>query len=401
MNCVLFEYYICGMKNNPFENTANAFALQSDFELRKSRFIFSTMGRQWLVNIGSKLTMAALKWNLPIKGLIRKTIFNQFCGGTTVQECMPLVARMYDKGVSSILDYSVEGKEDEADFDAVVKKKLELIQGAAAHEALPFEVVKPTGIGRFYIWQQLSEGKDLTTAEQLEWERIVARVDLLCKTASEHRVALLFDGEETWMQGAADQLIRDMMFKYNKFQAIIFNTIQCYRKDRLHYVQALYEDAKQHHFIIGAKIVRGAYMEKERERATKMSYESPICRDKTATDTLFNSVMLFILDRLDIIKLCIGTHNEESTLEALRVLEEKGIPATSKDVWFGQLYGMSDNLTYNLAALGHDVFKILPFGPVGDVMPYLIRRAQENTSVAGQMGRELTLIKKEMERRGI
>jgi proline dehydrogenase len=311
---------------------------------------------------------------------------------------MPVVERMYDKGVSSILDYSVEGKESEADFDAVVQKKLSLIKGAAAHEALPFEVVKPTGIGRFYIWQQITEGKTLTTQEQQEWERIVARVDLLCKTANEYQVGILFDGEETWMQDAADSLIRDMMLKYNKTQAIIVNTVQCYRKDRWtisrHY-------AKENNFIVGAKIVRGAYMEKERERATKMGYESPICVDKPGTDAMFDSVMRFILDRLDVIKLFIGTHNEQSTLEAMQILEEKGILSSSKDVWFGQLYGMSDNLTYNLAALGHDVFKILPFGPVADVMPYLIRRAQENTSVAGQMGRELALIKKEMNRRGI
>ncbi|MDP5076686.1 MAG: proline dehydrogenase family protein [Nonlabens sp.] len=389
------------MKNNPFENTANAFALQSDTELKKSHFIFSTMGRQWLVDIGSKLTMTALQWKLPVKGLIKKTIFSQFCGGTTVEECMPVVERMYDKGVSSILDYSVEGKESEADFDAVVQKKLSLIKGAAAHEALPFEVVKPTGIGRFYIWQQITEGKTLTTQEQQEWERIVARVDLLCKTANEYQVGILFDGEETWMQDAADSLIRDMMLKYNKTQAIIVNTVQCYRKDRLDYITALYEDARENNFIVGAKIVRGAYMEKERERAAKMGYESPICDDKPATDAMFNSVMRFILDRLEVIKLFIGTHNEQSTLEAMQILEEKGIPPSSKDVWFGQLYGMSDNLTYNLAALGHDVFKILPFGPVADVMPYLIRRAQENTSVAGQMGRELALIKKEMNRRGI
>lgn len=389
------------MKNNPFENTANAFVLQSDAALKKSHFIFSTMGQQWLVAIGSKITMKALAWKLPVKGLIKSTIFSQFCGGITEQDCMPVVNRMFDKGVSSILDYSVEGKEEEADFDAVVTKKIELIKAAAGHDALPFEVVKPTGIGRFYIWQQLTEGIVLTAQEQAEWQRIVARVDLLCKTASEHKVALLFDGEETWMQDAADQLIRDMMLKYNKQQAIVYNTLQCYRTDRLEYIKALYLDAQENNFLVGAKIVRGAYMEKERDRAIKHNYTSPICADKQATDDMFNSVMEFILDRLDRIKLCIGTHNEASTLTAMEILKEKGIAANEKDVWFGQLYGMSDNLTYNLAALNHNVFKIVPFGPIEDVMPYLIRRAQENTSVAGQMGRELALIKKEIKRRGI
>ena len=396
-----FEHYFYTMIENPFNNTENAFSLKSDAELKKSHFIFSMMGRPWLVNLGSNATMLALKLNLPVKQLIKKTIFDQFCGGTTDEECMPLVGEMYEKGVSSILDYSVEGKESEEDCDAVVGKKLSLIHGASEHNALPFEVVKPTGIGRFYIWQKVTEKKPLTQLEQLEWARIYNRVDLLCKTAVDSNIALLFDGEETWMQDAADDLVQEMMQKYNHGKAYIYNTIQCYRHDRLEYVKKLYKNATDKGYLVGAKIVRGAYMEKERERAEKMNYPSPICVDKQATDDMFNAVMHFILDHLDVIKLCIGTHNEESTLAAMEVLKERDIDPNTQDVWFGQLYGMSDNLTYNLAALGHNTFKILPFGPIKDVMPYLIRRAQENTSVAGQVGRELNLIKQEMERRGL
>ncbi|PRP66544.1 proline dehydrogenase family protein [Nonlabens agnitus] len=389
------------MNKQFFEDTKTAFALKSNADLKKSRFIFSMMGQQWLVNLGSKLTMTGLKLGLPIKGLIRNTIFDQFCGGTTEDECMPIVENMYTKGVSSILDYSVEGKENEADFDSVVGKKLTLIHAAAVNEALPFEVVKPTGLGRFYIWQKVSEGKELTAPEQLEWERIVNRVDLLCKTAVDSEVMLLFDGEESWMQDAADALVRDMMQSYNKDKAYIYNTVQCYRWDRLQYIENLYQNAKANNFIAGAKIVRGAYMEKERERAEELNYPSPICKDKAATDQMFNDVMNFILDHLDTIKLCLGTHNEESTLAAMEFMKEKGVDPRSGDVWFGQLYGMSDNLTFNLAEADHNVFKILPFGPINDVMPYLIRRAQENTSVAGQVGRELNLINKEIKRRGI
>jgi len=359
------------------------------------------MGKPWLVNIGSKATMLGLRWNLPIKGLVRNTVFDQFCGGTTDDECIPLVENMFEKGVSSILDYSVEGKENEEDFDAVVGKKLTLIHMASENNALPFEVVKPSGIGRFAIWQKITEHVPLTPEEELEWERIYNRVDLLCKTAVDSDISLLFDGEETWMQDAADDLVRDMMHKYNHGKAYIYNTVQCYRKDRLDYIKKLYEDAKSNDFIIGAKIVRGAYMEKERDRAAQHGYESPICVSKKATDEMFDQVMRFILDRLDVIKLCLGTHNEASTLEAMKFLEKKEIEPNTQDVWFGQLYGMSDNLTYNLAALGHNTFKILPFGPIKDVMPYLIRRAQENTSVAGQVGRELNLIRQEMKRRGI
>jgi proline dehydrogenase len=389
------------MKENPFNNTSNAFSLRSDKDLKKAHFIFSAMSKPWLVDVGSKATMLALKWRLPVKGLINSTIFQQFCGGTTDEECMPLVGKMFEKGVSSILDYSVEGKENEADFDAVVGKKLTLIHMASENNALPFEVVKPTAIGRFYIWQKMSEQKTLTVVEQLEWERIYNRIDLLCKTAVDNDIALLFDGEESWMQDAADQLVGEMMQKYNHGRAYIYNTVQCYRHDRLDYIMDLYEVAKVNGFLIGAKIVRGAYMEKERERARAYNYSSPICKDKVATDEMYNHVMRYILDRLEVIKLCLGTHNEASTLEAMKFLNEKEVEPNTNDVWFGQLYGMSDNLTFNLAALGFNTFKVLPFGPIEEVMPYLIRRAQENTSVAGQTGRELTLIEQEMKRRGI
>jgi len=384
---------------NPFNNTEVAFSLKSNRELRKAHFLFKMMGYPSLVNFGSVVMKKSLQWRLPVKGLIKNTVFEHFCGGTTESECEVVVDKLYEKGVSSILDYSVEGKEDEADFDAVVEKKLKLIKHAAKLEALPFEVVKPTGIGRFYIWQKVTEKKELTEQEEQEWQRIKDRVLLLSQTAYDNNIGLLFDGEETWMQDAADELIRDMMFLFNKEKAIIYNTLQCYRKDRLDYAKSLYEDAKVNGFIVGAKIVRGAYMEKERDRAEQMGYESPICNNKKATDDMFNSVMYFILDRLDIIKLCIGTHNESSTLQAMDILNKKEISPNDKDVWFGQLYGMSDNLTYNLAQLNYNTFKILPFGPIKDVMPYLIRRAQENTSVAGQMGRELLLIKEEMKRR--
>jgi len=386
---------------NPFNNTAIAFSLKSDKQLKKSHFLFKMMGYPLLVNIGSVFTKGALKLNLPIKGIIRDTVFEHFCGGTTVNECEPVVNRLYGKGVHSILDYSVEGKEEEAEFDRVVEKKLTLIKHASSSDALPFEVVKPTGIGRFYIWQKITKKKSLSSNEEAEWQRIKARVDLLCKTALEHDVPLLFDGEETWMQDAADDLIRDMMLQYNQEKAIVYNTVQCYRHDRLEYIKSLYQDAIKNNFIIGAKIVRGAYMEKERDRAQELGYASPICKDKTATDENFNAVMRFILDRLDQIKLCVGTHNEKSTLMAMKIIADKGIDPDSTDLWFGQLYGMSDNLTYNLAALSYNTFKIVPFGPIKEVMPYLIRRAQENTSVAGQMGRELSLISEEMQRRGL
>jgi len=396
-----FDVVPVPLPKDPFENTTVAFSLKSDAELRKSYYLFKMMGNNTLVDVGSRMTNWALKIGLPIKGVVKKTVFDQFCGGTSEEDCMPLVERMYEKGVSSILDYSVEGKEDEAEFDKVVEKKLQLIDFASYHNALPFEVVKPTGLGRFDVWHKVSENKPLSPSERAEWERIVGRFDLLCRTARDKNVMLLVDGEETWMQDAADELVRNMMERYNTEQAIVYNTVQCYRKDRYDYIQELHEDAKNNNFIVGAKIVRGAYMEKERDRAEEMGYDSPICESKEVTDAMFNKVMHYCLDHLDEIRLCIGTHNEDSTMMAMKELQEKHIPPTDKRVWFGQLYGMSDNLSFNLAALGYNSFKILPFGPVKDVMPYLMRRAQENTSVAGQMGREYTLVKKEMQRRGL
>ncbi len=389
------------MVHNPFDDTEIAFALKSDRDLKKSHFIFSSMGRQWLVDLGSRATMLALKLNLPVKGLIRNTIFDQFCGGVDEAECMPLVHKMYGKGVSSILDYSVEGKESEADFDRVVGKKLELIEEASKQAALPFEVVKPTGIGRFFIWQKVSSKEQLSPAEEKEWQRIKDRVDKLCSVAAQKDVALLFDGEESWMQDAADDLIQQMMAKYNTAKTVVYNTIQCYRHDRYDYVKELHADALQQNYLVGIKIVRGAYMEKERERAIKHGYKSPICADKAASDAMFNKVMYYALENLDVFKICIGTHNEESTIAAMAYLSEKDVKRGDDDVWFGQLYGMSDNLSFNLADQGYNTFKILPFGPIKDVMPYLIRRAQENTSVAGQVGRELALVKQEMARRGL
>ncbi|MGB3590816.1 MAG: proline dehydrogenase family protein [Nonlabens sp.] len=389
------------MKTNPFDDTRTAFVLKSDRELKKSHLIFSAMGQPWLTNLGSKATMVALKLGLPVKGLIRHTIFEQFCGGIDEEECLPLVEKMHEKGVSSILDYSVEGKQEEAEFDQIIERKLKLIQTAASNDALPFEVVKPTGIGRFYIWQKVTEKKELTASEQEEWKHIKHRVDSLCRAAVASDIALLFDGEESWMQDAADDLVQEMMARYNHKKAYIYNTIQCYRHDRYDYVLKLHTDAVENGYVVGIKIVRGAYMEKERERAIKKGYDSPICIDKTASDQMFNKVMFYALGNLDTINLCIGTHNEESTLAAMEFLKEKSIDPQDSGVWFGQLYGMSDNLSFNLARLHHHTFKILPFGPVKEVMPYLIRRAQENTSVAGQVGRELALIKEEIARRGL
>ncbi|WP_369994886.1 proline dehydrogenase family protein [Winogradskyella sp.] len=382
-----------------FEDTETAFALKSDSELERAYFLFKMISSQPLVRIGTAATNFALKANLPVEGLIRSTVFDHFCGGVNEEDCLPVIDKLYSKRVSSVLDYSVEGKETEAQFDNAMEKILKIIRFCDEKEAMPIVVFKPTGFGRFYLYQKKTEGKNLTVAEQDEWNRVVARFDTVCKLAKEKDVEVLIDGEESWMQDAADDLVEDMMRIYNTENTIVYNTLQCYRWDRLDYLKALHKRAKQSGFKVGMKIVRGAYMEKERNRAEEKGYQSPICENKKATDDIFNDSLIYILEHLKEISVFIGTHNEASCYLAMELMEKYGIDKEDNNVWFGQLYGMSDHISYNLAAEGYNVAKYIPFGPVKDVMPYLIRRAEENTSVAGQTNRELSLLKTERKRR--
>lgn len=384
---------------NIFTNTEIAFALKSDSELERAYFLFKLIESQPLVRIGTAVTNFALKAHLPVEGLIRSTVFDHFCGGVNENDCLSVVDKMYTKGVSSVLDYSVEGKEEETQFDAALEMTLKTIEFAKERDAIPFAVFKPTGFGRLSLYQKIGEGKSLTDSEQEEWNRVVARYEKVCKTAYEKDVALLIDSEETWMQDAADELVASMMQKYNKEKAIVFNTLQMYRWDRLDYLKKLHERAKAEGFYIGMKLVRGAYMEKENARAQEKGYKSPICVSKQATDENYDAAVLYMIENIDKMAIFAGTHNEQSSYTLMQLMQEKGIAKNDKRIWFGQLYGMSDNISYNLASYGYNVAKYLPFGPVRDVMPYLIRRAEENTSVAGQTSRELTLIKKEKERR--
>jgi proline dehydrogenase len=294
----------------------------------------------------------------------------------------------------------VEGKETEDEFDAAMEKKLSLIEYAKGKKEIPFTMFKPTGIGRFEIWEKVSEKISLSEEEKEEWERVRKRVDTLCSKAFELDVRLYADGEETWMQTAADDLMEEMMRKYNtKGKVLIYNTLQCYRWDRLDYLKDLHEKAKKEGFKVGAKIVRGAYMEKENERAKKLGYPTPICESKEATDVNFNSTLSYCLNHLEEISVFVGTHNEVSSYLALQIIEDKGLSIEDERIWFSQLYGMSDHISFNLAKKGYNAVKLVPFGPVRDVVPYLMRRAQENTSVKGQTGRELSLLREEKKRR--
>lgn len=384
-----------------FENTETAFVLKSDSELERAYFLFKMISSQPLVKIGTAATNFALKANLPVEGLIRSTVFDHFCGGVNEEDCLPVIDNLYAKGVSSVLDYSVEGKETEEQFDNAVKKILKIVQFCDEREAIPIVVFKPTGFGRFKLYQKITEGKQLTDTEKEEWNRVVERFKAVCELAKEKDVEVLIDAEESWMQDAADELVEEMMRLYNKDKAIVYNTLQCYRWDRLDYLKSLHERANSEGFKVGMKIVRGAYMEKERSRAEEFSYKSPICENKNATDGIFDNTLTYILNNLGDISIFIGTHNEKSSYLAMELMEKYKIDKSDNNVWFGQLYGMSDHISFNLASKGYNVAKYIPFGPVKDVMPYLIRRAEENTSVAGQTNRELELLKTERNRRSI
>lgn len=395
-------YFSPNMSTNPiFNNTETAFKLKTDSQLARAYLLFKMIANAPLVRIGAAATRFALKLHLPVEGLIRSTVFDHFCGGISEEDCMPTVDSLYEVGVHSVLDYSVEGKEEDAQFDATLAKVIELTQFAKHKEAMPFSVFKPTGFGRFIIWEKVTAKQTLSEIEEIRWQRIQKRYDEVCKVARDCSISLLIDGEESWMQEAADELCEAMMEKYNKEKPVVFNTLQCYRWDRLDYLKNAHKRAKAGGYKLGYKVVRGAYMEKENDRAEEKGYPTPICASKQATDDCFNKVMQYILDNLEDISLFLGTHNENSNYLAMEIINAKGLMKNDSRIWFGQLYGMSDHITYNLAEAGFNVAKYIPFGPVRDVMPYLIRRAEENTSVAGQTSRELALLKREKERRRI
>jgi proline dehydrogenase len=382
-----------------FNNTEVAFSLKSDTELNRAYFLFKMIGNQPLVKIGTAVTNFALKAHLPVEGIIRATVFDHFCGGVNEVDCLSVVDKMFTKGVSSVLDYSVEGKEEEDQFDAALKMTLKTIEFASEREAIPFAVFKPTGFGRLDLYEKVGSNVELTDSEKAEWNRVVARFDKVCSEAYLKNVPLLIDAEESWMQDAADDLVAQMMKKYNKEKAIVFNTLQMYRWDRLDYLKNLHQQAKTDGFFIGMKIVRGAYMEKENLRAEEKGYPTPICESKEATDLNYDAAIHYMVENIDRMAIFAGTHNELSSYKLMEYMEDLNIEKKDTRIWFGQLYGMSDNISYNLTSNGYNNAKYLPFGPVRDVMPYLIRRAEENTSVAGQTSRELKLITAERDRR--
>jgi proline dehydrogenase len=400
-----------------FDNTEYAFAYKKNNDLKNAHFLFKAMGMPWLVNIGLKFTPLAIKWKLPFTiPVIRNTIFKQFVGGETLGETSAVARKLGDYNVQVILDYGVEGGDDgEQGFDHSTEEFIRVIEYAATQPNIPFISVKVTGLSRFALLEKIDElmakvpgtlmkrylsvTENLPAEEKEEWHRVRVRVMRLCEVAAAKKIGVLIDAEETWIQSPVDALTILMMDTFNKQRVVVYNTLQLYRHDRFKFLQDSYEAAAERNFVLGAKLVRGAYMEKERLRAEEMNYPSPIQPDKQSTDRDYEASVQFCIEHLDIIAVIIASHNEQSNLTATQILQQKNIPLNHPHVHFSQLFGMSDNITFNLAKAGCSVSKYLPFGPIKDVIPYLMRRAQENSSVGGQTGRELGLIKKELERR--
>ena len=381
------------------DNTENGFILKSNFELKKAYFLFKIISNRALTNIGKNALELSLKLKLPILFIVKGTVFQQFCSGETLEESFKTVQKLYEKNVKSYLHYSVEGLENEESFDLSLKEVLNSIDFVAKRNILDFTVFKPTAIASSKILQKVSENKELDKRERELFNKAVERFNEICALAHKRDVKILVDAEESWIQDAIDQIVLKMMLKYNKEKAIVYNTSQMYRHDRLKYLNSLKEIAKKEDIFIGIKLVRGAYIEKENKRALKNNYNSPICASKDLTDINFNNGAVFILSNLTLFSFFSGTHNEKSIYKIIDIMESKKINNNDLKIWFGQLYGMSDNISFNLAKNGFNVIKYLPYGPIKKVIPYLIRRAEENTSVKGQTSRELELIKTELKRR--
>ena len=381
------------------DNTKNGFILKSNFELIKAYFLFKIISSRTLTNFGKNLLKLCLKLRLPIIFIVKATVFRQFCSGENLQESFKTVKKLNDRKVKSYLHYSVEGQENEKTYDNSLKEVIKSIEFAASKDILDFTVFKPTAIASSEILNKVNEKKELSDFEKGLHDRILDRFDIICRTAFENQIKVLVDAEESWLQGAIDDIVLKMMIKYNTHSTIVYNTSQMYRHDRLKYLNELKKLSIENGFYVGIKLVRGAYIEKENKRAIKRNYKSPICESKNVTDINFNEGARFILSNLNNFSLFCGSHNEKSIYDILEIMKDEGIKKNDSKIWFGQLYGMSDNISFNLAEEGYNVIKYLPFGPVKEVIPYLIRRAEENTSVKGQTSRELELIKKELKRR--
>lgn len=385
-----------------FNNTEVAFKGKTSFQLQKAYYLFKIVSNKTLVTIGSALTKIALALRLPINYFIKKTIFQQFCGGEYIQECDKTIEELSEFNIGTILDYSVEGKNANDDLDTTAEEVIKTIEKAKSNDAIPFAVFKPSGVSKFSLLEKANKGvASLSKKDVIEYEKVLERINSICKRAYDLKVPVFIDAEDSWIQDAIDRIAEQMMERYNKEEVYVFNTLQMYRWDRIDYLKKIHQIAKEKGYKIGVKLVRGAYMEKERQRAEEKGYQSPIQATKLDSDRDYDLALSYCVENINDFALCAGTHNENSSLQLAHLLEENGVDKSDKRIFFAQLLGMSDHISFNLANEGYNVAKYVPYGPIKEVLPYLIRRAEENTSVSGQTGRELSLIIKERNRRKV
>ncbi|MDR1582371.1 MAG: proline dehydrogenase family protein [Prevotellaceae bacterium] len=380
-------------------NTEIAFKIKSNKELKNANFLFSMIKFPLMVHILGFLSNLALKMRLPIAWVVRPTLYRHFVGGETIEECFPAMNKMFAENVKSVLDFSIETIEKEAEIDKTFQELKHSVINSGKHEAIPFSVFKPTALTTPTVLKKISFNIPLTPEEQISYNNFTQRIDILCAEAAKAGKPIMIDAEDYWFQKAIDEVTENMMLKYNKETAIVYATLQMYRYDRLDYLQHLIELSKQHNIITGIKYVRGAYMEKERARAAEGGYPSPIYPAKKDTDNAFNEALRISVENCDRIHIFCGTHNEESILALMKYMKDKKLPNNFPAIYMAQLYGMSDNLSFNIAQAGYNVAKYLPYGKIRNVLPYLVRRAEENSAIAGQTTRELTMLKQELKRR--
>jgi len=384
-----------------FNDTKTAFILKSDAQLRKAYWLFKLVANKSLVGLGKNASNLAIKLGLPIRTVVKQTVYDQFVGGESIEECEPIINKLHEHNVYSLLDYAVEGKETDSDFDNAKDEIVQTIKYGSKRKGIPYAVFKVTAVAAFPLLEKYSSGKAFNELESRAWTRAKNRIEEICYTAHKFDMCIMIDAEESWIQKAIDDMALEMMQRFNKKEPVVVNTLQMYRVDRLDFLKDSYQLSQDKQFKLGAKLVRGAYMEKERKRAEEQGYDDPIHKDKDASDKSYDDGIDFASDHYEDLLLVAGSHNEESAVKLSEKMEAQGIPRNHPNIWFSQLYGMSDNLSFNLAAEGYNVVKYLPFGPVSETLPYLIRRAEENTSAGGQSNRELGLIQKEIKRRGL
>ncbi|MEP4534434.1 MAG: proline dehydrogenase family protein [Cyclobacteriaceae bacterium] len=382
-----------------FEDTATAFAHKSDRDLKKSHFVYSSMNYPWMVKVGTFAMSWSLKAKLPVKGIIKKTLFDQFCGGESFTGSEARMRQLAEGKVKTILDYSVEGEKSEESFDHAMEEAIRVAEYAKQHVSIPFCVIKMTGVGSSDLMARKQAGKKLTSVEEVKFEKILYRIEAMVQKVAENGMRFMIDAEESWIQDVVDDITYALMKKFNKERPVVYNTYQLYRHEALTNMKKGYDDVTRAGCYFAAKLVRGAYMEKERDRAEDKGYPDPIQPDKAATDRDYNAALQFAVENIDRFSICAGTHNEQSSQLLVNLMDAHGIAKSDERVYFAQLLGMSDNISFKLASLGYNVAKYVPYGPVEKVLPYLFRRAEENTSIAGQSGREFLLVKKELKRR--